>query len=46
MKKKYIAIIFLVIIVSLALFSLAHIYYGLKNSEEYKKQKVVLISYP
>ena len=46
MKKKHIAIIFLAIIVFLALFSLAHIYCGLKNIEEYKKQKIVLISYP
>ena len=45
MKKKHIAIIYIVIIVFLALFSLVHIYCGMKNIEEYKKQKIVLISF-
>ena len=45
MNKKHIAIIYLVTIVFLAVFSLAHIYCGMKNIKEYKKQKVVLISY-
>ena len=46
MKKKYLAILYLVIIVFLALFSLADIYCGMKNNKEYKKQKVVLVSNP
>ena len=46
MKKKFLAILYLVIIVFLALFSLADIYCGMKNNKEYKKQKVVLVSYP